>query len=705
MAFNKVVPTKVSSYKIFNVDNGEELEKVANIKLPANFEYDPDFLYLLVRIVSSGQYYGPNKNGDYFPTQELEAAYETFADAHPFQEHRNKDVANSLGHIVSFEWNDVMKTVEVLKAIDRKKAPEIVRGYEKGYMTDVSMGCRVPYTVCSVCGNKASKRSQFCDHVKMHRNKFLGNGERVFEINYKPKFHDSSVVLSGAERSAKAVFVLNEEDFGDEALFSKTASADGRVFEYTPLSQPEMDKIASHKAEHVHPILQKETIEKTARLEGNELLQKLAAIEKEVTGKILGVATASESYNKPVEKFIEIIRFMGDGRLTESADVISETLNELADSRGVSRCTAFNAFLSVAELMGIALYPTEIDEIAKGMTFGDNPAFGLTKVEGEVTPSNYLANTGNGVFEMLESLPALDHPSKILTMYEQAPLYEEIISEKPETFIRIINETPVPNDPIPSGFTDVIRELLEPARPVRSAFDSNLHSRLLSSLGGGKVLLKPKMEATQDLFTITQPSSLGDLLSAIAFTNHNRMRPDISTSGLTKTASFYDSSLQQSSDSKVAEIYNKPLLSKEASLRPYNLGDSTTLKMIVKQASPIDSGNFNAFNDEFMEHYANYIGDDEKASAIATASLLEMGGHDKEASLLKNEYKIPQVFVDGFIKKAYDYTSNELYKAANDLNEVIVTDSFNTDNLTKEASAMEEALKDDLFFRHVTKYF
>src|SRR5690606_11824218 len=106
------------------------------------------------------------------------------------------------GKIFSVRWNPIMKCVELFKGIDRKIAPEIVRGFEKGFLTDVSMGCRVPYTVCSVCGNKARRQSEFCHHVKQHRMQYLGNGERVFEINHKPKFHDSSVVLNGAERVA-----------------------------------------------------------------------------------------------------------------------------------------------------------------------------------------------------------------------------------------------------------------------------------------------------------------------------------------------------------------------------------------------------------------------------------------------------------------------------------------------------------------------
>ena len=210
MGFDKNIPMAITEYKIYNVDTTEELEKVAsidNIDFPDGFEIEPDFLYIWVRIVSAGEYYGSNNNADYFPEAELIEYWETFKNAHAFKDHKNKSVADAIGKIITVRWNDYMKCVEILKGIDTKRAAETARGYAKGYLDSVSMGCRVPYTVCSVCGNKARVRSEFCDHVRKYRNRYLANGERVYEINYKPKFHDSSTVLTGAERVAKAFYI------------------------------------------------------------------------------------------------------------------------------------------------------------------------------------------------------------------------------------------------------------------------------------------------------------------------------------------------------------------------------------------------------------------------------------------------------------------------------------------------------------------
>lgn len=704
MGFDKRIPTKIDSYKIFDVDNEEELQKVANISLPAGFEYDPDYLYLLVRIVSSGEYYGSNKNGDYFPTSELERGYETFADAHPFQEHRNKDVANALGKIISFEWNPVMKTVEVLKAIDRKKAPSIVRGYEKGYMTDVSMGCRVPYTVCSICGNKASKRSEFCDHVKLYRNKYLPNGEKVFEINYKPKFHDSSLVLSGAERSAKAVFVLEESDFDNPDIFEKKASHGGKVYEFTRLSEPELQKIASDTLPNVHPLLQRGSLVKEASY-STDLQEKLAAIEKELTGKVLGVATKSEEYTKPVDKFIELIRFMGEGRLNDSTENISDTLRNLADANGVSYRKAFKAFLSVAELMGITLYPTELIEIAKGLSFGENPEFDLSSRPQPMHYDKFLNGSNNLVLKRVDELPKLDDPSKLLTLFEEAPLYKDVIQENPAMFIRIVNKTEPEDDALPSGFTEVIKRMLKPIIPNRSSKAPNIHGRILSYLSNGSVLADPTPMAFVDNSVMLSPRNLGDLLGNILYTNYQSLRPDIKDSGMAKTAAFFDDELNIKTASKLGEICEKPLFFKEASFRPMDLTDKSDFYKLLKIAKPIDAGNYNAFNEEFMEKFSNYVGDGGKAEAIKLAGLLDQAGEEKLATAIKNDYSLPDFIIEDFFKLAYDNTKEELTKAANDLSYVLIADNFSTDDLVKEASAVETELKDTLTFAKIEKYF
>lgn len=182
--------------------------------------YDPEFLYTWVRSISAGEYFGSNKNADYFPEKEIVGGHQTFLDAHVFKNHDNKDVANAIGSVIKTIWNPVMKCVELLIKIDRQLAPTIVRGFEKGTATDVSMGCRVSHTICSYCGNVAKTRAEFCQHVKTMRNQIMPDGKKVFEYNIGPKFHDISIVLNGADRTAKVLEIVAADDVG----FEKAAS-------------------------------------------------------------------------------------------------------------------------------------------------------------------------------------------------------------------------------------------------------------------------------------------------------------------------------------------------------------------------------------------------------------------------------------------------------------------------------------------------
>jgi len=66
--------------------------------------------------------------------------------------------------------------------------------------------CKVPYDVCSICGNKAKTRAQYCDHLRYHMNKIPpGHTKKAYAINTLPRFFDISFVLIGADRIARVM--------------------------------------------------------------------------------------------------------------------------------------------------------------------------------------------------------------------------------------------------------------------------------------------------------------------------------------------------------------------------------------------------------------------------------------------------------------------------------------------------------------------
>jgi hypothetical protein len=537
MAFDKVIPSKIAEYKIYNVASTDELIKEASdVDFPEGFIYDPDFLYMWVRIVSAGEFYGPNKNGDYFPENELISYWETFREAHPFKNHENKNVENAIGKIIDVRWNPVMKCVEILKGIDKKRAPEVARGFQKGYLTDVSMGCKVPFTVCSICGNKARKRSEFCEHVRYHRLQFLGNGERVYEINYKPRFHDSSTVLNGAERVAKAFYIVDKAPQNGTISFNKVASTTGATLHYIPVAEAEMKKIASVK-ENIHPLLKEPVMEKSAS--ASPMMKKIAELEKELTGKLLNYVSSTQKGSPKARQLLEVIKFLSEKRLDEkSLKKIALSIKEVANQNGVPASKAFSTLVGVAELMGIEFYPSEIHTLLSQLTdAGLNRDLDLSDRRDkslEVYPSDYARTVQKAVVEV-DPARSFSSPSSLFKVYDDAAHNVGGFMADPFSFLSSYSDDDDMNSHPPVHVIRVIKRTLSPMLSLRSHHPEHLYPRLSVFLSGHRPIVGDS-DVHRDLNILGHPSSAGDVLGRLAYALYQRMRPEMMGTRLIKLA-------------------------------------------------------------------------------------------------------------------------------------------------------------------------
>lgn len=165
-----------------------------------------DITYALVNALSAGEYYGSNRNGDYFPEDALIKQHGTFTTmGHVYQHHVNKDPLRSYGKPVFSFYNPGMHRVELIVELVNQKAKHIIDALDKGELPAVSMGCKVPFDVCSICGNKAKTRADYCDHLREKMNSVLMDGRRVYAINLEPKFFDISFVTIPADRTAGVI--------------------------------------------------------------------------------------------------------------------------------------------------------------------------------------------------------------------------------------------------------------------------------------------------------------------------------------------------------------------------------------------------------------------------------------------------------------------------------------------------------------------
>jgi len=202
-----------------------------------SYTADQNKIAVLVNAMGSSEYWGQNVNGDIFPEAALihdcrnhkdqqhpydsftgkvipPYGYWTFLSAYPFVHHRNKDPSRAFGHVALSVWNARMHRVELIVIIDKALAlqhgaAEVVDRILAGEFPDVSMGCRVPYDVCTICGNKSKTRNDYCSCVKnIGMNKILEDGRRIGVINCHPRFFDISFVFIGADKTAKVMCKL-----------------------------------------------------------------------------------------------------------------------------------------------------------------------------------------------------------------------------------------------------------------------------------------------------------------------------------------------------------------------------------------------------------------------------------------------------------------------------------------------------------------
>ena len=181
----------------------------------------PGKTYILVLAMGSSEYYGPNRNGDAFEEKELKRHHKTFeTNAHVFKSHVNKDPAKSYGKVVKSFYNDDMHRVELILEIDNNKAPDIVDKVNSGQSVAVSMGCKIKYDVCSICGNKAPTRADYCTHLKNELNKIYPDGRIVCAYNPKPNFFDISIVWRPADKTGYMLKkVANSREIGPSSAW------------------------------------------------------------------------------------------------------------------------------------------------------------------------------------------------------------------------------------------------------------------------------------------------------------------------------------------------------------------------------------------------------------------------------------------------------------------------------------------------------
>jgi hypothetical protein len=177
----------------------------------------PGHSFIHLVSVASGEYYGPNNNADWFnktageftcsngKTLQLDGGLDKYHDTFlkygaVYYEHNNsRKNGPKHGEIHMASMNPAMHRGELIIKVANDKWADDLEKMANGDPVLFSMGTGVPYDTCSICGNQARTRNEYCGDLRYNKLGMDKNGHQAYAINDKPHFHDISKVKTPAE--------------------------------------------------------------------------------------------------------------------------------------------------------------------------------------------------------------------------------------------------------------------------------------------------------------------------------------------------------------------------------------------------------------------------------------------------------------------------------------------------------------------------
>jgi len=202
---------------------------------------NPDkFIYTRERAVSAYERYGLNGNADGFMDEELKMRYATFINAPRHIDHNNADPKTAIGIVLDAVYHPLTHPkggwVETISARDKEKmaqvklhhfygSPTLLDAVLNGDVTDVSMGCYVENSICTVCGNNAVNMSDYCNHVLQRR------GQLLKAASTSPVMADANGFVVSGELNYGVTFFELSDITSTAAMGGGGADADAKILE------------------------------------------------------------------------------------------------------------------------------------------------------------------------------------------------------------------------------------------------------------------------------------------------------------------------------------------------------------------------------------------------------------------------------------------------------------------------------------------
>ena len=193
---------------------------------------DPIKGHTLIHLIALGAHEktGRNRNADSWREKVLRQKHGTFKTHGSLYHNHLAEEGKEEGFVHKTAFNEDMGRAELIIAANNDKCAAWLGDVEKGKPVSFSMGfkCTHPGDECSICGNFAAKREDYCKHLKKNAsapyglNRILPDGRACFAFNDAGFFNDISKVPIGADQIAmglrKVASLSSDEVIGGAEL-------------------------------------------------------------------------------------------------------------------------------------------------------------------------------------------------------------------------------------------------------------------------------------------------------------------------------------------------------------------------------------------------------------------------------------------------------------------------------------------------------
>jgi hypothetical protein len=267
-----------------------------------------------------------NSNADIFPEAELKTAYKKWVGKPLCLDHKSNSVDFIRGVIVDTFYDEKLKRVIALCALDKLSYPDLARKVSTGVSTCVSMGTAVGKAICFDCGKVARIESDFCDHMR--------SKSTYGEINTDLSPIELSIVVNGADPKAKirhivaaansiAKYVDNKENFVNESK---------NVLSSVELEQLETDLSRAQEAlsrlkivANTSALSQNNDENIDSTIEENNSEAKIASNNAETPASDISIINKLESLEEKLNNFINKMASLQDANnISEELEMVNE---------------------------------------------------------------------------------------------------------------------------------------------------------------------------------------------------------------------------------------------------------------------------------------------------------------------------------------------------------------------------------------------